>query len=383
MLKKMVLLLVLLSAMLPAQEKPLIIRMVRHGQPGVGGTDFTPEQKKAWIRLGLTPLGRSQADTTGKYLKKEGVKWDQVIASPQERASETADIICGIIGKTFTLEPNLREIGNPIPEPLDGLRRRFKNLAPDAVLDLTPQQRKGFKETGKQQGERGKKFIMSLFQKKAKGPILLVTHGNFMYTTIQEMTGKYANPWNCGMSELKVWPDGKAELVKATYPEVLAPDQITCNQTYFKTNPWFVKFIPYQGPRPEPIQLINAEFQKLLKGEKSSWNRYRRISQKQAFIQDGKMMIRSRKNTAGFISPRIPLKTGQKYRCVVKACGKGTGVCHFVRRSCKMEMKLDEKVRDYELKFVAEKGKTYYQAALEAAPGNEMTVVGFTFEVDK
>ena len=225
MLKKMVLLLVLLSAMLPAQEKPLIIRMVRHGQPGVGGTDFTPEQKKAWIRLGLTPLGRSQAETTGKYLKKEGVQWSQVIASPQERASETADIICGIIGKTFTLEPNLREIGNPIPEPLDGLRRRFKNLAPDAVLDLTPQQRKGFKETGKQQGERGKKYIMSLFQKKAKGPILLVTHGNFMYTTIQEMTGKYANPWNCGMSELKVWPDGRAELVKGSLQDI--PDKWT------------------------------------------------------------------------------------------------------------------------------------------------------------
>ena len=78
----------------------LRVRMVRHGQPGVAGTDFTPADKAAWTILGLTPLGRKQAETTGAFLKQEGVKWHRVIASPQERAAETADIICSFLDTT-------------------------------------------------------------------------------------------------------------------------------------------------------------------------------------------------------------------------------------------------------------------------------------------
>ena len=108
--------------------KPLTVRFVRHGQPGVRGTEFSQADKKAWISpLGLTPLGREQARLTGEFLKKEGIDWQLVIASPLERASETANIICGILGKKYYLEPDVRELRNPIRyETLPALRKRFE-----------------------------------------------------------------------------------------------------------------------------------------------------------------------------------------------------------------------------------------------------------------
>ena len=70
-MKKITIILSLLAALLlAAQEQTLIVRMVRHGQPGIQGTDFTPADKQTWIGLGLTPLGRRQAEVTGQFLKK-------------------------------------------------------------------------------------------------------------------------------------------------------------------------------------------------------------------------------------------------------------------------------------------------------------------------
>ena len=73
-MKKLFLILAVLfsaTVFLSAADDFIIIRMVRHGQPGVGGTLFTPEMKSSWIRLGLTPLGIRQAQITGEFLKKE------------------------------------------------------------------------------------------------------------------------------------------------------------------------------------------------------------------------------------------------------------------------------------------------------------------------
>ena len=123
---RFLLVLILFSGMgLFSEEDFVIFRLVRHGQPGMRGTVFTPEQKAAWIGLGLTPLGVKQAQMTGEFLKKEGRNY-KVIASPQERASETADIICGILGTTFTLDKDLREVGNAIRETLPKPERQHQ-----------------------------------------------------------------------------------------------------------------------------------------------------------------------------------------------------------------------------------------------------------------
>jgi len=367
---------VMLTAVLvQAQESPLVIRLVRHGQPGVNGTVFTPADKAAWSVLGLTPLGRRQAEQTGQYLKKENVKWTKVFASPQERASETANIICGIIGKTYTPDPNLREVGNPIRETLPALRKRFKNIAPEAVMEMTPQQRKAFKEDNKACGLRGRKLIMKLVQEKTAGPVLLVSHGHFMYCTILEMTGKTVRPWNCGMAELKVWPDGKAELVKAAYPEVFGPELITDNLTYFRKNPWYGKFLPYPGPRPDTLDFVNDEFRLLLEGKNSSWRELRRRNGKITLKRGENITFKSGKLAAGYFSPKFPLKSGVEYRIGIKASGKGTGTISLAKSPRKQHFPLTPELGEYELKFTL-KGKTGsdYEIHIEAAPESEMTV---------
>ena len=386
-MKKILSALFLLAAiLLPAQDQPLVVRMVRHGQPGVKKTDSTAAgKKKNWMAMGLTPLGCKQAEITGQFLKKEGVQWSRVIASPQMRASETADIICGILGKTFTLEPRLREVGNPIPETLPVLRERFKNLAPDAVLNLTEQQRKHFTENNKQQGERGRDFIMSLFKTREKGPVLLVTHGNFMYTTTREMTkmkGKRrADPWNCGMVELKVWPDGRTELIKAEYPEVLPADLITDNGDDLHTNPWRYKFDPYPASRPDPVEFMNQEFGKFARGEKSSWRLGRRIPARAVRVKDGSVTLIAGKKTVSLAAPRIPLTRGT-YLFRIKASGKGTGICRSLTRPYKLEFQLDENIQEHELAFSAKEGD-YLYAVLEAMPGSELNISEFSFQKDQ
>ena len=47
---------------------------------------------------------------------------------------------------TYTLEPNLREVGNPIAEKLPDLRKSFKHINSKETLELSPEERKGFKE---------------------------------------------------------------------------------------------------------------------------------------------------------------------------------------------------------------------------------------------
>ena len=378
----------LLAAMfLSAAEKPQVVRLVRHGQPGVEGSDFTPADRKAWISLGLTPLGRKQAELTGQYLKKENVQWKKVIASPQERAAETADIICGCIGKTYTLEPNLREIGNAIPETLSALRRRFKNIDPEAVLELTPQQRRRFKENNTQQGIRGQKVIMDLLSKKIRGPVLLVTHGNFIYATVYKMTGKKVSPWNCGMAELKVWPDGKAELVKAAYPEIFTLETLTSNQFRFHMNPWSLTFLPYPAKRPEdPLTVFNGEFQNFLAGKISSWRRSGGTLVKNVSIQDGKIVIRSQKSPQGLFSPTVPLVPGGNYRCVIRAQGKGAIVCSFQSYPYgphKQKMDLDVELRDHEFKFNTRMGEKIFFSRIEIEPNSECTIAGCTLVCEK
>ncbi len=370
----------LTAALLQAQDPALVIRFVRHGQPGVKGTDFTPADKAAWITLGLTPLGRKQAETTGQFLKKENIPWKKVMASPQERAAETANIICGILGKTYTFDLDLREVGNAVQEPLPGLRKRFKQLDPEEKMEATPAQRRGFKEDNKACGQRGRRLIMKLIRGKTEGPVLLVSHGHFMYCTILEMTGKSVRPWNCGMAELKVWPDGKAELVREAYPEVMGPDLITDNFTYFRKNPWYLKFRPHPGPRPETLDFVNTEFRLLLDGKNSAWREIRRRNGKTILDAGKGITFKSAKQTFGYSSPAFPLMAGKEYRIAVKASGKGTGTIRLAGSPYQKKLELTPEVRGYELAFTL-KGKTvpFYTIYLEAAPASEMAVTDFSF----
>ena len=363
------------TVILSAADEGIIIRMVRHGQPGVRGTEFTPEMKKNWIRLGLTPLGIRQAQITGEYLKKEGRKYT-VIASPQERASETADIICKILGTTFTLDKDLREVGNPIRETLPELRKRFKNIDAKENMKLTPEQAKGFKESVTQMGVRGKNLIAKLMKSGNKGPYLFVSHGAFMNATCFALTGIRSAPWNCGMIEIKVNKDGKGTLVKAAYPEVFTTDLITDNQTTFAKNPWYGKFAPHKGKRPDNIEIISKEFQLLLENGNSMWRKSRGL---RTSCKDKTFTLKCTKKEGSVTSPLYPVAIAGKYMIILKAKGKGTGSMR-VRGAPdpdKVKFTLTDKEQEFTLKISPHKKYRTNQIIITADKGTELTLTSF------
>ena len=373
---------VLFGCLLSGTEDFVIIRLVRHGQPGVKGTVFTEKDKASWIRLGLTPMGREQARITGEFLKKEGRNYSVIIASPQERASETADILCSVLGKTFTLSPDLREVGNSIRETLPQLRKRFKNLDPKENMTLTAAQRKGGKEPGNAVGKRGKKFILDLVKSGVKGPVLLVTHGHFMYMTVREMTGKSFQPWNCGMMELKVTRDGKAKLLKGAFPEVFESGMLTCNQTFFHKNPYFAKFRPHPGPRPTDLSFVEKEFRCLLSGENSSWRKSTRVKHL-VTLNKGKtltLQMDPKAKTLSYWSPDFPVKTGKSYQCTFLVSGQGKGKIRCYRRPEAKELILTEKVQEVTLKFRIPPKRETAHVLLDISPGTTLTLHGFTLK---
>ena len=373
---------VLFGCLLSGAEDFVIVRLVRHGQPGVKGTVFTEKDKASWIRLGLTPMGREQARITGEFLKKEGRNYSVIIASPQERASETADILCSVLGKTFTLSPDLREVGNSIRETLPQLRKRFKNIDPKENMNLTAAQRKGFKEPDRAVGKRGKKFILDLVKSGVKGPVLLVTHGHFMYMTVREMTGKSFQPWNCGMMELKVDRNGKALLVKGAYPEVFESGMLTCNQTFFHKNPYFAKFRPHPGPRPTDLSFVEKEFRCLLNGENSSWRKNARVKHS-VLLDKGKSLtvtVDPAAKKLSYSSPDFPVKAGKKYQCTFRVSGKGKGKVRLSRLSEAKELILTEKVQEVTLKFPGKPKRATAHIVLDILPGTTLTLHGFSLK---
>ena len=385
-MKKLFLILAVLfsaTVFLSAADDFIIIRMVRHGQPGVGGTLFTPEMKSSWIRLGLTPLGIRQAQITGEYLKKEGRNYT-VIASPQERASETADIICSILGTTFTLDKDLREVGNAIKETLPELRKRFRNIDPKENMALSAEQAKGFKESTAQMGVRGRNLIAKLIKSGNKGPYLLVSHGGFMNATAIALTGKRSTPWNCGMLEFKVSKDGKGTLVKAAYPEVFSSDLITDNQNTFFNNPWYAKFAPHKGKRPSDVKFLEREFENLATKKHSSWRKSK--AKKSALVcKEKSVSIRAAKEAFSIYSPLYPVTLTGKYVISIKAKGKGTGVMYVSKAGskCKLEIPLTAEEKEYTLKAGPHKHHKFHQIWFTAKPESSFTITSFRITPEK
>ena len=361
---KLVGIILFLGLVLLGEGEPLRIRMVRHAQPGMWNTVYAPEDKASWISLGLTPTGRKQADLTGEWLKKEGIPWETIIASPQERASETANRICDILGKTFTIDPQLREIGNPIPETLEELHARFSHLDSNAVLELTPEQRKQFKETPDEQGMRGKTFILKLLENKVKGPVLLVAHGSFIGTTLKEMVGKKLSLWHSGMAEILLYPDGHAELTHDAFPDILPPELLTHNFKHFTLEPWCHTFLPYRGPRPNDLSFIRTGFVNLLKGRITSWiSRGAKMS-----VDDGKLCLRTSKAEATLESPDFPLRPDQEYHIKLHISGTGAIALALRFTNIKQTIQLEEQMQEIDFSFKSPSAKRCYALRITLTP---------------
>uniref|UniRef100_A0A336MRQ6 Serine/threonine-protein phosphatase PGAM5, mitochondrial n=1 Tax=Culicoides sonorensis TaxID=179676 RepID=A0A336MRQ6_CULSO len=97
--------------------KPKAVRhiiMIRHGQYYLNG--------KTDAERVLTPMGKEQANFTGKRLNSLTLPWDLMIQSTMMRAQQTGDLIAKELGQNIKIEHcPLIEEGAPIPpEPTVG-----------------------------------------------------------------------------------------------------------------------------------------------------------------------------------------------------------------------------------------------------------------------
>jgi probable phosphoglycerate mutase len=128
----------------------------------------------------LTTLGEAQARTVAGEIRMVGLHFDQVYASPLQRAFKTAEIIAHESGQPEPIKEDLlieRDFGVMTGEPIS----RIEELcAPDIIKTdtityfLDPEGGETFPEVLK----RAAKLLSTLKGEHIDGKILLVTHGD-------------------------------------------------------------------------------------------------------------------------------------------------------------------------------------------------------------
>ncbi|XP_023289384.1 serine/threonine-protein phosphatase PGAM5, mitochondrial isoform X2 [Orussus abietinus] len=110
-----------------AAYKPKAVKhyfLIRHGQYNRDG--------KRDSERGLTPLGRLQAEATGKRLAELGVPYTLIVKSTMTRAQETSKIIEQSLATVNVEHDNLLTEGNPYPlDPLSGVWRTERSYFVD------------------------------------------------------------------------------------------------------------------------------------------------------------------------------------------------------------------------------------------------------------
>ncbi|MDD9972312.1 MAG: histidine phosphatase family protein [Myxococcales bacterium] len=164
------------------------VHLLRHGQ-------YAPEPGRG--DGPLTPLGRRQAKTAGRYLKRWPIR--QLSASDLERASETATIVA-------------REMGVSRWEQSALLREVVPSAIPGARVPL---------EKRRASREAVERVLARYFGSSASTRHdLLVCHGNLIRALVCAVIGAPATAWlrlatrHCALTSIAVLPDGERRLIR-------------------------------------------------------------------------------------------------------------------------------------------------------------------------
>lgn len=132
----------------------------------------------------LTALGRSQAETTGKFFESKKIR--SVYTSPILRARETASIIGRKIGVEPIVLDHIREfsVGKLEGESISGeAESTFLSVAKEWLLGNKDARIPGG-ESQREIIERFYKALERILEENNEGEVLLVTHGGFMSVSI-------------------------------------------------------------------------------------------------------------------------------------------------------------------------------------------------------
>ena len=158
------------------------VTFLRHGE-SVGNTE---NRFQGHADFPLTGKGRAQAGALAERWRLEGVTFDACIASPLLRASQTAEIICGILSIPMELDPDWKEINNGLVSGLTPEEAASVAPAPDFMTPYTH-----FGKTGESRWElylRAGTAIQHILDRPA-GRYLVAAHGGVLNMALYAVLG--------------------------------------------------------------------------------------------------------------------------------------------------------------------------------------------------
>ena len=158
------------------------ITLLRHGESIGNALGYHQGQSE----FPLTEKGQAQAKSLADRWLAEGVLFDYVIASPQPRGRQTAEIIADVLGLQVEFDPIWMERDNGVYAGLHMDEAKIRYPYPDYVslYDRTG-------KTGESEWElylRGGRAIQSILH-RSPGRYLIVSHGGILNKTLQAILG--------------------------------------------------------------------------------------------------------------------------------------------------------------------------------------------------
>jgi 2,3-bisphosphoglycerate-dependent phosphoglycerate mutase len=158
------------------------ITLLRHGESIGNAHGYHQGQSE----FPLTDKGRSQAKALADRWFSEGMEFDKIIASPQPRAKQTAEIIAEMLSNQIEFDPIWMERDNGVYSGLHEDEAKEKFPYPDYV---SLYDRIG--KIGESEWDlylRGGQAIQSILR-RSPGRYLIVSHGGILNKTLQAIMG--------------------------------------------------------------------------------------------------------------------------------------------------------------------------------------------------
>lgn len=158
------------------------ITLLRHGE----STGNAQGVYQGRAEYDLSEKGRNQVQALVSYWQQQDITYTQIIASPQARAAQTAEIISGSLAIPLDFDHQWQEIDNGILAGLPLEEAAEKSPFPETMTPFDP-----IGETGESNWDlyhRAGKAIQELVNRPA-GKYLVVSHGGFLNRVLYVIMG--------------------------------------------------------------------------------------------------------------------------------------------------------------------------------------------------
>jgi len=161
---------------------PIYLTLLRHGRSRADDEGVHEGRYDS----PLTEVGRIQVHRRAQDFLQRGFQFDLIIASPLQRANETAHIIASTLDISVVDDPDWMEWDNgPLAGlPFDVAEERYPR--PDIRTPYTPMAGSG--ESGWDIYSRAARAMQKLVQ-RGPGSYLVVAHGGILNTALKTMIG--------------------------------------------------------------------------------------------------------------------------------------------------------------------------------------------------